>query len=164
MWTIISGIFGGLLRLAPEVFKYFNAKAEMKHELEMQKVAYDFQVLKGKQEVDMILEKGSADYASKGLDALTAAIKEQGKQTGIRWIDAINALVRPTITFQWVIVLYPAVLIATFVILVMQTVPPHVLAAIKTVFGPEEKALVVFIVDFYFIGRVLDAGRKKYGS
>ena len=58
VWTILSGIFGGLLRLAPEIFKMINAKAEMKHELDMQKVAYDFQVLKGNQRIDEIQEQG----------------------------------------------------------------------------------------------------------
>jgi len=28
------------------------------------------------------------------------------------------------------------------------------------VFGPEEKALVSFIVDFWFVGRVLEGGRR----
>jgi hypothetical protein len=161
MFTVIMGIFGGLLRLAPEVFKYFNAKAEMKHELDMQKVAYDFQVLKGKQEVDMIVEKGAADWNTGALDALKTAIEAQGKPSGIKWVDAINALVRPLITFQWVIVLYPAVIITTFYLLLKADVP--VVAALNQVFGEPEKALVAFIVDFWFIGRVLDAGKKMYG-
>jgi hypothetical protein len=162
MWTVLSGIFGGLLRLMPEVFKFFTAKQEMAHELEMQKIAYNFQVLKGQQEVDMIVERGEASWNSGALDALKAGIDAQSKPSGIRWIDGLNSLVRPAITIQWVILLYPAVIISTFVLLIQGGLP--VLSAVVQAFGTEEKALVAFIVDFWFVGRVLDAGRKKYGS
>jgi hypothetical protein len=162
MWTVISGIFGGLLRLMPEVFKYFNAKAEMKHELDMQKVAYDFQVLKGKQEVDMIREKGAADWNTGAMDALKTSIEATTKPSGVKLIDGFNALMRPLITFQWVVLLYPGVIIATFVMLVNQGLP--IIDAMNKVFGPEEKAVVAFIIDFWFVGRVLDAGKRMYGS
>ena len=162
MWTVISGVFGGLLRLMPEVFKYFNAKEDHKHELNMQKVAYDFQVLKGQQEKDIVIEKGAADYATGGLDALKTAIEAQAKPSGIRWIDGFSSLMRPLITLQWVVLLYPAVIVTTFIILLQENWP--VIEAMNRAFGPEEKGLVAFIVDFWFIGRVLEVGRKKYGG
>jgi hypothetical protein len=162
MWTILSGIFGGILRLAPEIFKMINAKSERAHELAMQKVAYDFQVLRGQQEKDIIYEKGAAEYNNNALEALSTAIKAQATPSGIKWIDAINSLVRPLITIQWVILLYPAVIMAGFVLATQSGIPP--LEALVKSFGPEEKALVSFIVDFWFVGRVLDAGRKKYGG
>ncbi len=162
MWTILSGIFGGLLRLAPEIFKMINAKSERAHELAMQKVAYDFQVLKGQQEKDIIYEKGAAEYNTGALDALKAAIDAQAKPSGIKWIDGLNSLVRPMITIQWVILLYPAVIVSGFLLAVQSGIPP--MEALVKSFGPEEKALVSFIVDFWFVGRVLDAGRKKYGG
>lgn len=172
MWTVISGIFGGLLRLAPEIFKYFNMKAEQKHELAMQEVAYKFQELKGKQEVEGIREKGAADWNTSGLEALKVAIESQGKDltlTGKGFYDffivmtnVVNKMIRPMITIQWVILLYPGIIIATFIILVQQGVP--VIDAMNRVFGETEKALCAFIVDFWFIGRVLDAGRRMYGS
>ena len=161
MWTIISGIFGGILRLAPEIFKMINAKGERTHELAMQKVAYDFQVLKGNQHIDEIQEQGQADWNTGALDALKAAIEDQGKPSGVKWIDGFSKLMRPLITFQWVVLLYPAVIVATFVILLQQGEP--VIVAMNQAFGPEEKALVAFVVDFWFIGRTLEAGRKLRG-
>lgn len=161
MWTVLSGVFGGLLRLVPEIFKMINAKGERTHELAMQKVAYDFQVLKGNQRIDEIQEQGQADWNTGALDALQAAIKDQGTPSGIKWIDGLSKLMRPLITLQWVVILYPAVIISTFVILYQQGVP--VIDAMNRVFGPEEKGLVAFIADFWFIGRVLEAGRKLRG-
>lgn len=162
MITVISGIFGGLLRLAPELFKWLNAKQEMKHELDMQKVAYDFQVLKGKQETDLVIEKGAAAWNAGAMDAFKTGIEAAARPSGVKWIDGFSALMRPLITLQWVVLLYPAVVVTTFVVLLQQNTP--VITAMNTAFGPEEKALVAFIVDFYFIGRVLDSGKKKYGG
>lgn len=162
MWVALSGIFGGLLRLAPEIFKMINAKGERKHELDMQEVAYKFQMLKGQQEKDIIFEKGAADYATGGLDALVESIKAQGRPSGVKWIDGFSSLMRPLITFQWVVLLYPAVIIATFVILLQEGEP--VIMAMNQAFGPEEKGLVAFIVDFWFVGRSLEVGRKMYAN
>jgi len=169
MLTLLSGIFGGLLRLAPELFKYLNAKQEMSHELNMQKEAYKFQELKGNQILDEIGAQGKADWDKGGLEALKEAIKGQDTplpMTGIKWADAltalanvINKLIRPMITIQWVIFLYPAVIITKLYILVNADV--GVLPALDMVFGEAEKALIAFIVDFWFIGRVLEAGKKR---
>ena len=157
MWTVISGIFGGLLRLAPEVFKMWDAKNERKHELDMQEVAYKFQELKGNQRVDEIQEQGRVEWNTGALTTLETAIRSQETPSGVKWIDGFSKLMRPLITFQWVILLYPGVIITTFVILLQSGVP--VLAAMNQAFGPEEKGLVAFVVDFWFVGRVLERGR-----
>ena len=158
MWTIISGIFGGVLRLAPELFKFLDAKNERKHELDMQDKAIEFQKLKGDQKLDEISAQGQADWNTGALDALKEAIKDQAIPSGIKWVDGWSKLIRPAIATQWVIILYPAVIITTFVLLLQSNIP--IIDALNKVFGTEEKALVSFIVYFYFIGRVLDKGRK----
>ena len=157
MWTIISGVFGGVLRLAPELFKFLDAKNERKHELDMQDKALEFQKLKGDQRVEEITTQGQADWNTGALDALKAAIQDQGTPSGIKWIDGFSKLIRPLITLQWVVLLYPSVIIATFIVAIQSGVP--VLDAMNKAFGPEEKALVSFVVDFWFVGRVLQ-GRK----
>lgn len=159
MWTVISGIFGGILRLMPELFRFLDARNERKHELDMQEVAYKFQELKGRQTLDELKEAGNVLWDSGGLAALKSAVEAQSKPSGVKWIDGLNALIRPIITLQWVILLYPAVIITTFVMLLQSDVT--IVHAMNEAFGMEEKALVSFIVDFWFIGRVLDAGRKR---
>lgn len=156
--TILSGVFGGVLRLAPELFKFLDAKNERKHELDMQEKALEFQKLKGDQVVDEISVKGKADFDMGALNALTEAIKGQETPSGVKWIDGLSKLIRPLITLQWVILLYPGILIATFYVYVAHSMP--VLDALGKVFGPDEKAIVSFIIDFWFIGRVLERNRK----
>ncbi len=159
MITLLSDVFGGLLRLAPELFKFLNAKEDRKHELSMQEVAYKFQELKGNQRIDEIEEQGKADWDTGGLDALKSAIEAQAKPSGIKWIDGFSSLMRPLITFQWAVCLYPAVIIASFVVMMMRG--SDVIVAVNAVFGEPEKALVAFIVDFWFVGRILDGGRNR---
>jgi hypothetical protein len=158
VFTILSGIFGGLLRLVPEVLKFFDAKNDRKHELDMQDKALQFQKLKGSQKVEEITTQGQADYAKGSLDALVTAIRGQETPSGIKLIDGFSKIMRPLITFQWVVLLYPAVIVASFILAIQSGVP--VSEAIKNSFGPEEKAIVSFIIDFWFVGRVLEAGRK----
>ena len=158
MWTVLSGIFGGVLRLAPELFKFLDAKNDRKHELDLQDKALEFQKLKGDQRLDEIGAQGAADWNKGDIDALKTAIEGQDKPSGILWIDGFSKLMRPLITFQWVVLLYPGVIVATFILLILNGVP--VIDAMSKVFGPEEKALVSFIVDFWFVGRVLEGGRR----
>lgn len=158
MWSVLSGIFGGVLRLAPELFKFMDAKNERKHELDMQDKAIEFQKLKGDQRADEITTQGNADWDKGALDALKEAIKDQAVPSGIQWVDAFSKIIRPLITLQWVVILYPVVIITTFIVAIQTGVP--VLDAMNKAFGPEEKALVSFIVDFWFVGRVLERGRK----
>lgn len=157
MLTILSGIFGGLLRLAPELFKFLDAKNERKHELDMQDKAFQFEKMRAEKQFELVQEQSRAEWASGSLKALQESITMQGKPTGVKWVDAFSALIRPLITLQWVILIYPSVVIATFVISIQSGTPA--IEAMNKAFGPEEKALVAFIIDFWFIGRVLERGR-----
>jgi len=157
MWTIISGIFGGLLRLAPEILKFLDAKNDRKHELDMQEAAYKFQALKGDQRMDEIGAENEGKWNAGALDALSEAIKSQAAPSGVLWIDGLSKLIRPLITVQWVILLYPAVLIASFTLAVQGGTSP--LVALLQVFGETERSIVMFIIDFWFIGRVLERKR-----
>lgn len=163
MLTIISGIFGGILRLVPELFKYLNAKENNKHELAMQEVAYRFQELKGNQRIDEIKEQGNSDWDTGAMDTLRTSIDAQAKPSGVKWIDGFSALMRPLITFQWVVLLYPLVVCASFYLLYDASDGSYaaIAGAIKEVFGEPEKSLVAFIVDFWFVGRVLEGGRNR---
>uniref|UniRef100_A0A6M3JX10 Uncharacterized protein n=2 Tax=viral metagenome TaxID=1070528 RepID=A0A6M3JX10_9ZZZZ len=157
MLTIISGIFGGLFRLAPELMKMFTAKADRKHELDLMDKTFQLDKQRAELKLDEIKEQGRAEWATGSLDVLKTAIEGQNMASGILWIDGVRSIIRPLITLQWVVLLYPGVIIATFVLMIQSGVP--VLDALNKAFGPDEKALVAFIIDFWFVGRVLDRGR-----
>jgi len=152
--TLLGGLLGGVFRLAPEAFKMLDAKNERKHELSMQDKALEFEKVRGSQRMEEIRAQEDSNWATGALDALKAGIEAQGKPSGVAWVDALNSLIRPLIALQWVILLYPAVLIASFVLSV--EAGTSALVALQAVFGPEEKAVCAGILNFFFVGRVFD--------
>lgn len=152
--TLLGGLLGGIFRIIPEVLKWMDRKDERKHELSMQDKALEFQKLKGEQRVEEIGAQGQADWNKGALDALKAAIVGQDAPSGVKWVDGLNKLIRPIITFQWVIILYPAVIVCGVVMAFNAGANP--LDAIVKAFGPAEKAIAAGIIDFWFLGRVFD--------
>lgn len=157
--VLSGGLIGGIFRLIPEILKYFDSKNDRVHELRMQELEYRFQELRGKQAIGEIEARGQIEWNTGALDALGTAIKTQGQKSGVKWVDAFSSLMRPLITFQWVVLLYPGVIVATFMLYIQAGSPP--LEAIVAVFGPDEKALVAGILNFWFLGRVFDRVRVR---
>jgi len=157
--ALLGGGLGGLLRLAPEILKWIDRKNERQHELSM----FDKQLEADKQRADMRLAEvnaaGQFQLDASGLDALKEAIKGQSQMTGVPWVDALNQLMRPLITLQWVILLYPAVIVATYTLMLQSG--DGALNVLLKVFGPDEKAMVAGIVNFWFLDRVI---RKNNGQ
>lgn len=150
--TIAGGLLGGLFRLAPEILKWLDSKDERKHELAMQDKLIAVEQVRGAQKIEEIGAQGQENFNLEAVKALGAAIQSQDAPSGVKWIDGFNKLIRPLMAFQWVILLYPAVLIAAFVIAVQAGTSP--LDALAKVFGPEEKAFTSAIANFYIMNRV----------
>jgi hypothetical protein len=155
--TLIGGLLGGIFRLLPEIMKYLDARNERKHELAMQDKAIEFERIRGAQRLEEIRTQGQQDWNVGALETLKTALAGQDTPSGVKWIDGLSKLMRPLITIQWVVFLYPAVIICGFVVLVQSGT--SVLQALPAVFGPEEKALVAGILNFWFLGRVFDRVR-----
>ena len=141
--TIIGGALGAIARFAPEVLNFFDRKARRAHELALAEKA------------------ASSEHVKSALAVLQGAIQAQAQPSGVKWVDALNQAIRPIITLQWVIFLYPFSLILQWAAIFQQ----HggdltaAVAATARVFAPEEKALCSFIINFWFLGRVLDKAR-----
>lgn len=155
--TLLGGLMGGLFRTVPEIMKWLDRKDERKHELSMQDKALDFEKLRGSQKMAEIGAGADAAWNVGAIEALKESIASQGEKSGVRWIDGLSTLMRPLITLQWVVLLYPAVLVASFVLAVQAGTAP--LSALVAVFGESEKALCAGILNFWFLGRVFDRVR-----
>ncbi len=156
--TLIGTLFGGLFRMAPEILKWIDRKDERKHELSMFEKQLEADTLKGNQALEQINAQAAAAMGASEIQALIEATKAQATVTGVKWIDGINALMRPLITFWWVVVLYTTALVAQFLFLIDSGA--DVTQAILALWGVEEKALVASIVSFWFVDRSL---RKGFG-
>jgi hypothetical protein len=152
--TLLGGLLGGIFRIIPEVLKFFDAKNERAHEVTMTDKQIEMEQVKGAQRSAEITAQEQAAWNTGAIDTLKASIETQFRPSGVKWVDALSTLIRPAITIQWVILLYPAVIIAGFFIAIQHETPA--LEALVKVFGPDEKALVAAILNFWFVGRVFD--------
>jgi len=152
--TLISGVGGGLLRILPEGLKFFDRKNERQHELDMLNAEMEFSKLRGQQE----MQRTEAAISVSQLDAITAAVKEQGETAkSAGWfVAALSALVRPAITY-WFTGLYSLSKLAGMYIAHTQNAEwKDILFSSWT---PDDMNIYSMILGFWFIGRVWD--KKK---
>jgi len=142
MEQLISSLIGGIFRLAPEIMKLIGKYFDNKHEIEMlkQSAVIDNNRLNHQVQMETAVRSGQTNV---DFDSI---IKLQSRKTGYKFIDMINALVRPYVTYI-VLGLY-AVIKLYFLFAVGLPI-----TAIWTV---EDMSLLCGILSFWFIGRVLD--------
>lgn len=157
--TLLGTLFGGIFRMAPEVLKWLDRKDERKHELSMFDKQLEADKLKGDQALAQINAQADASIGAAEIQAIIEATKAQGMQTGVKWVDALNALVRPVLALQWLIFLWPAVAVAGFTLAVQTGADP--LVALKAAFGTDEKAMAASIASFWLVDRSLRRGFGK---
>ncbi len=153
LMTLVGTLFGGAFRMLPEVIKMFDRKAERAHELAMFDRQLKADTLKGRQAIDKAHVQVDGAIGLAEIQAIIEATKAQAVQTGIKWVDAISALMRPIITFWWVIVMYTGALVTQYAVLIGSGIAK--LEAVLTVWGPDEKAIAASIISFWFVDRSL---------
>jgi uncharacterized membrane protein YbhN (UPF0104 family) len=149
--TILGGLLGGVARLAPEVLKFLDRKAERLHELALGE--QQFRLAQAAQQTalqtaDIGLMQSQFVAA---LDAMKEGIKAQGTQTGVRWIDAVSATVRPVVTY-WIFALYSIAKSAQIKLAMAGGV--GLAEAVKASWGASDDAMLSAVLTFWFIGRV----------
>lgn len=154
--TLLGSLLGGAFRVIPELLKWLDRKDERKHELAMfdnQLKADTLKIEAGQKlaELDANKSLGLAE-----IQGLIAGVQAQAVKTGVAWVDAVSALMRPLITFWWVIVLYSTALTAQFLVLLQAGTPG--VDAIVRLWGTDEKAIVASVISFWFVDRTLRRG------
>lgn len=154
--TLLGGVFGGLLRLAPEVFKFFDRKYERSHELEMLKSEMEFARIKG----EITMKQVDAAVTMEEMGTMAEAIKEQAstaKSAG-KFVAAISALVRPTITYAFVIAYFTVKAAMYLVALEQGGAWKEVLISL---WNQDDVTILFMIISFWFVGRSLDRNNGK---
>lgn len=149
----VGAIAGGLFRLAPEVLKLLDRKDERKHEAVMADKAAALEHAKAASTERLAATQAEQAVSVAELQAIIEATRAQGQLTGVKWVDALNSLVRPILAFQWLIVLWPAITIAGIWLSVLAGTDPIV--AIKAAWGVDEKAMASGIAAFWLVDRSL---------
>lgn len=152
--TLLGGVFGGVLRLAPEVLKFFDAKNERGHELRMLEAEMKFAQVKG----EIAMRQTEAQMTMAEVDAIGEAFKEQSAtaRAAGKWVAAVSALVRPFVTYLFVVA-YAAVKIAAFLIALEQNGDWKQVALMM--WGVDDMAVLNMVLSFWFVGRVYERTR-----
>lgn len=152
--TLFGGVLGGLFRIAPEILKWLDRKGDREHELAMLKAEMDFAKVKG----EIVMRQTEATMTVAEMDAMAQAYKEQSQtaSNSYRWVSAASALVRPSVTYAFVI-FYFAVKVATFFMAVSQG--GHWATILISMWNQEDMAMLTLILTFWFVGRVWEKGR-----
>ena len=152
--TLLGGVFGGVLRLAPELFKLFDKKNERAHELRMLEAEMEFAKIKG----EIAMRQADVQLQTAELDAMVAAIQEQSSTAKAAGsvVAAISALVRPTVTYMF-LGLYAAVKVAAYLIAIEQG--GNWKEVLTTMWGSDDLAVFNMIISFWFVGRVYERSR-----
>jgi succinyl-CoA synthetase beta subunit len=153
--TLLGGLFGGLLRLAPEVFKLFDKKNERAHELRMVQAEMEFAKIRG----EIAMRQTEAVMTMAEMDTMAQAFKEQSETAkNAGWfVSAISALVRPTVTYAF-LALFVAVKVAAYLIAIEQG--GNWKEVLLTMWGTDDLAVFNMILSFWFVGRVYERTRN----
>lgn len=153
--SVFGGILGGVLRLAPEVLKFFTHKKDLDHEYRMMQA--EMEIAKAK--VELGFRQVDANLQVAELDAIAEAVKEQGQtaRAAGRLVAALSALVRPLVTY-WFVILYSGVKLASMSMAVDQGGQwKEVLVSSWT---KDDMAILFMILGFWFVSRTIDKLRK----
>lgn len=155
MEALLGLLGGGVARLLPEVFKFLDRGNERKHEKEMFSLNLEADKLKSQNELAVISAQSEAALGGKDLEALIAGVQAQAQPTGVAWVDAINSLVRPLITY-WFLAIFSTVKVSAVILLVKGGVPFS--EAVPVMWGPEDSAIFSSIISYWFMDRTLRKG------
>lgn len=126
--VLVGYLLGGAFRLAPELLRWLDRRAERGHILAM-------------------LDKPQRDLPE---------LRPQPRPPRTIYharVEALSSVMRPLITFWWVVVLYSAALVAQYVALL--AAGAEQLDALLKLWGPDEKAIVAGIINYWFVDRSL---------
>lgn len=154
-----GGLVGALVRFIPEVIGVFKAKADRAHEIAMRRLDWEIAKSGSEQRIREADAAGYWDAEGKQLEALREALTQQGKLTGIGWVDAMSQTVRPVFTY-WMMILYS---VMKFVMFGVAAADPNVGAvnALPILWGYADNQMFFGIVGFWFVNREL--GKRASG-
>ena len=150
--TLLGGGLGGLLRFVPEIIKLFTEQRDRDHEYRMTKLQLDIDKARAAQAIDLVHAQGEVATAAGELQAYIEAIRGQSQLSGVRWVDAMNASVRPVVAYWW-LTLYTLAKIAT--IMTVTSDSATLSAFVDTAWTDNDAGILSMILGFWYCDRSL---------
>lgn len=150
MITLLGSLLGFFTSAMPDLLKIWRDKDDKKHELAIM----DRQIEMQKQGLNQRLEEIAVQADISESQALYA---HASQPTGIKWVEALQASVRPVITYAF-FALFAAVKIAVLCKLMSNNIT--IFDALIDVWDSETQALFAAVMSFWFGQRALTKFRK----
>ena len=148
MITILSTLLGFFGAAFPEILKMFTDRSDKRHELEIMKLQIQQAQAGNQQRLEEIGMQADA--------AFYAAAHQPQNNTGVRWVDALNATVRPVLAYAF-FVLYATVKVWQFCLLPESApdLPWLQDKSLHLLWTEEDMAIFCAIISYYFGARGL---------
>ena len=147
MIALLGAVLGFLTSIFPDLFKAWRAKQDNAHELAVLRLQMEAAAQGAQQHLD---EVGIAAE-----QAMYVAAHAPQQLTGIDWVDALNASVRPVLAYAFFL-LYAGVKAAIFFSLHGNTLPWQV----EKLWTQDDAAIFAGIITFYFGSRAASRARQ----
>lgn len=105
MITLLGALIGFISAIFPDIFKLLKGSQDNKHELAVLAL-----------QIEAAKQAGSQRLEEIGIEAdvrASEALYKHAAPVGVRWVDALNSSVRPTLTY-WFFLCYVTVKVAQF--------------------------------------------------
>jgi hypothetical protein len=150
---------GGVFRLIPFIVDFFKQKQDQAHELAMTELQLKIDQARAQQALDLAHAQADIALNQGEMEAWRGAVEAQGRSTGLAWVDAVSATVRPFLTYYWCIGLYGSAKLIQVIVAASAHEP---LAAYVPILITEfDRSVIGSVLAFWFVDRTL---RKSYGK
>lgn len=149
MFALVGSLIGFVGSVLPDIFKVYQDKLDKKHELAL---------------LDKQLQADASEHMYKmeaiGVKADIAEMKALygTYHSGIKWVDALNATVRPVLAYSFFL-LYFVIKLCMIVQSTDMGVP--LADSVLGVWGVEDQAIFAGIISFYFGKRQMDRVMRR---
>lgn len=152
--TLLGSLLGGVFRLAPELMKVLDRKNERDHEARMLEKEMEFAKIKG----EIAMRQVDASMTIAELDVMAEALREQGQtaRAAGKIVAAISALVRPLVTY-WFVIIYSAVKVAAGMMAIAEGA--NWKEVLVSSWNQDDMALLMMVLTFWFVGRVYERNK-----
>jgi hypothetical protein len=151
MLELFSLLGGGVLRLFPSFLDFFSKKRDLDHELKLLEKQMDLEKIRWQLKSEEI--KLQSEVATESAWAAALPKAQEIVTTGVKWVDAMNASVRPVLTYWWCLGLYTAYKgITVYVAIASDTALLDIANVLVTEF---DRSVIGSIIGFWFLDRTL---------
>lgn len=156
--SLLGTVVGGVLRIVPEYFAIKDKEKQRDHEFRMFDLQLEADKIRSRLRIDEARVEVEGKEILAEIGAITDAAKAQATQTGVKFIDGLNASVRPVLTYWWCVILYTVnkgvlLWLALKSGLQLEQVAGHV-------FTEFDAAVVASMIGFWFVDRAIRKFRK----